>query len=75
MAAAAKSKTKGKGKATAKRKRVVLTTEDKLEVLSLLDESVSRTIVSEKFGCWAPYKLEQFLQQKESTQFCRCDAL
>ena len=72
MTAAAKSKTKGKGKATAKRKRVVLTIEDKL---SLLDESVSRTIVSEKFGCWAPYKLEQFLQQKESTQFCRCDAL
>ena len=48
MAAAAKSK--GKGKATAKRKRVVLTIEDKLEVLSLLDESVSRTVVSEKFG-------------------------
>ena len=47
MAAAAE---KTKTKATAKRKRVVLSINDKLEVLSLLDKSVSRSVICEKFG-------------------------
>ena len=41
---------KTKSKATAKRKRVVLSINDKLEVLCLLDKSVSRSVICEKFG-------------------------
>ena len=43
--AAAKVKTK----ATAKRKRVVLSISNKLEVLYLLDKSVSYTVILEEF--------------------------
>ena len=34
----------------AKRKRVVLTIQQKLEVIKLLDSSISYTIICEKFG-------------------------
>ena len=41
-----------KDKPKAKRKRVVLTLEEKLEVIKMLNKAVSYTIISEKFWNW-----------------------
>ena len=38
------------GSASTKKKRVVLTIEEKVKVLDMLDQSVSYSIIAEKFG-------------------------